>query len=156
MRRVPPSRIAIVIALLQSAMALFAWLVFWSMFLFLGADVDADKPSHQVSLAHRLAETTLLMGLPVLWASAAALLIWFRAAVAWWLCVLEDITMVPLGIVAFMDDLSHISVIRTHPALYPDVVYHVCVLLLPAAALYFLFLPSMRANVTGLAAKIGT
>lgn len=153
MRKLPPSRIAIVTALLQSTVALLAWLVSWLVFLILGADIDADKPSHQVTVVHRLAETTLLMGLPVLWSTAAAVLIWFRVAAAWWLCVLGDINVVCFGIVAFMDDLSHISEIRTHPARYPDVLYHVCALLLPATALCLLFFPSMRVNVPGLASK---
>ena len=150
MQKLLPSRIAIVIALLQSALALLAWLVSWSAFLFLGSDIDADKPGHQVTVAHRLAETILVLGLPVLWATAAAVLIWFRAAAAWWLCVLGDLIVVCLGIGLFVDDLSQIPVLRTHPALYSDVAYHLCVLLLPAAALCLLFSRSIRINVPGL------
>lgn len=156
MRRVPPSRIAIVIALLQSAMALLAWLVSWSAFLFLGSDIDADKPGHQVTIAHRLAETILVLGLPVLWATVAAVLIWFRIASAWWLCVLGDITAVCLGIGLLRSNLSQISDLRTHPALYSDVVYHLCVFFLPAAALFLLLSRSIRSNVPGLVAKIGS
>lgn len=154
MQKLLPSRIAIVIALLQSAMALLAWLVSWSMFLFLGPGIDFDKPGHQVTVAHRLSETILVMGLPVLWSTSAAILIWFRIAAAWWLCVLEDLAAVCLGIGFFIDDLSLIPDLRTHPALYSDVAYHLCVLLLPATALCLLFFPSMRVNVPGLAAKI--
>ena len=154
MRKLLPSRIAIVIALLQSALALLAWLIFWAMFLFLGPGIDFDKPDHQVTVAHRLSETILVMGLPVLWSTSAAILIWFRKAAAWWLCVFEDLAAVCLGIGFFIGDLALIPDLRTHPALYPDLVYHVCVLLLPATALCLLFFPSMRANVPGLAAKI--
>jgi hypothetical protein len=154
MQKLLPSRIAIVIALLQSAMALLAWLVSWSAFLFLGSDIDADNPGHQVTIADRLAETILVFGLPVLWATAAAVLIWFRIAAAWWLCVLGDITAVCLGIGLLRNDLSQISDIRTHPALYPDVAYHLCVLLLPAAALCLLFSHSIRLSVPGLAIRI--
>ena len=153
MRRLQPGRIAIVIALLQSAMALLAWLVSWSVFLFLGSDIDADKPGHQVTVAHRLAETALVLGLPVLWSTAAAVLIWYRAAAAWWLCVLGDLIVVCFGIGLLIDDLSQIPVLRTHPALYPDVAYHLCVLLLPAAALCLLFSSSIRGHVPGLPAN---
>lgn len=124
------------------------------MFLFLGPGIDFDKPSHQVTVAHRLTETILVLGLPVFWATGAAVLIWFRAAAGWWLCVLGDLIVVCLGIRLFIDDLSQIPVLRTHPALYLDVAYHLCVLLLPAAALCILFSPSMRVNMSGLTPKI--
>lgn len=154
MQKLLPGKISTVIALLQSAMALLAWLVFWSAFLFLGSDIDADKPGHQVTVAHRLAETILVLGLPVLWATVAAILMWLRAAAAWLLCVLGDLIVVCLGIGLFIDDLSQIPVLRTHPALYPDVAYHLCFLLLPAAALCLLFSSSIRGHVPGLPAKI--
>jgi len=131
-----------------------AWLVSSSVCLFLGPGVDADKAGHQVTVAQRLAVTTLILGLPVLWATAAAVLIWIRAAAAWWLCVLGDIAVVCIGLAFFIDDLSLIPDLRTHPALYPDVVYHLCVLLLPAAALCLLFSRSIRVHAPGLLAKI--
>jgi hypothetical protein len=154
MRKLLHIRIAIVIALLQSVLAILLWLVYWSVFLVLGPGIDFDKPSHQVTIAHRLAETTLILGVPVLWSTAAAALIWCRAAAAWWLCVLGDIAAVCVGITFLIGDLSLIPDLRTHPALYPDVVYHVCVFLLPMAALCLLFSPSLRVNVPGLAEKI--
>ena len=155
MQKLLPGKIATVIALLQSAMALLAWLVSWAAFLFLGSDIDADKPGHQVTVAHRLGETVLVLGLPVLWSMAAAILMWLRVAAAWWLCVLGDLIVVCLGIGLFVDDLSNISVVRTHPALYSDVAYHLCVLLLPAAALCLLFSRSIRINVPGLTEREG-
>lgn len=154
MRKLLPSRIATVIALLQTAMAVFAWLISSLVFLLLGPDIDADKAGHQVTVAQRLAETTLVMGLPVLWATAAAVLIWFRTAAAWWLCVLGDIAVSCVGLAFLIGDLSLIPDLRTHPALYSDVVYHACVLLLPAAALCLLFSRSIRVHAPGLLAKI--
>ena len=154
MQKLPPSRIATVIALLQSAMALLAWLVSWLMFFALGPRIDFDKPGHQVTIAHRLTETILVMGLPVLWATAAAVLIWFRATTGWWLCVLGDIALACVGLAFLIGDLSLIPDLRTHPALYPDIVYHACIFLLPAVALCLLFSRSMRVHVLGLVTKV--
>jgi hypothetical protein len=97
-QKLPHSRSITLIALLQSVIALLAWWVYYSVFLFLDPGIDADKPGHQVTVIHRLAEATLVVGLPVLWSTVAAALMWLRAKSAWWLCVIGDAVGVCVGI----------------------------------------------------------
>ena len=146
MQKLPHSRRVTIIALLQSAMALLAWWVYYSVFLFLGPGIDFDKPGHQMSVFERFAEATVVVGLPVIWSTVAAFFMWFRAKGAWWLCVTGDIAAVCVGIVFLRSDASTISDLRKYPALLPDVLYHLAVLFLPAVALGFLMSRSMRAQ----------
>lgn len=46
MQKLLPRKIATVIALLQSFLAVIAWLVYWALFVSLGPGIDFDKPGH--------------------------------------------------------------------------------------------------------------
>jgi hypothetical protein len=156
MQKLPSHRITALVAMLQSVLALIVWWVYWSLFLFLGPNIDGDKPGHQITIGHRLIEATLFLGLPVVWSTMAAILVWFRAKAAWWLCVLEDMAAVCVGIVFLSSDASRIPDLRKYPGLIPDVVYHIAVLCLPAVALCLLLSRRMRPHVHTLTAKMDT
>src|SRR5215831_2842845 len=100
------SKIFTTTVVLQSLFALLAWLQGGFVFLVSGPGIDADKPSHQVSVAQRLGETLLVCGPPVLVLTLAAILIWRRRVLGWWLCVLGDFLIAAFGLVLLCDDSS--------------------------------------------------
>ena len=105
----------------------------------IGPGIDFDKPTHQVLLSTRLAETALLPGLPAFALTLATILLWRQTKFGWWLCVLADSAVTLLGIAFVIDDMDRFSDIQQHPALYGDVLYHFAVFLVSALALVFLF-----------------
>jgi len=144
--QVQTRRILLAIAILQSLLAIGFWLLWGVTFLSLGPGIDFDKPTHQVSVGARIEETTLILGLPILWSTAAAILIWRRTTLGWWFSMFGDLVLASFGLILVIPDVGQFSVIRKYPALYSDVLYHLAVLLIPIFILILLFSRRVRAR----------
>ncbi len=144
MQRFPSSKTATSVAILQAMIAVGFGVLGVVFFLSIGPGIDFDKPNHQVTFGQRLAETLLLMGLPVLWSTLAAVFIWYRTEIGWWLSILGDLLVAMFGFMLAMDDLRNISRLRRYPALYSDVAYHLALVLIPSVAIVILLSRSMR------------
>ncbi len=103
-------------AVLQSVLTVGIWLLWGLAVCVLGPGIDFEKSNHQVTLAARLQEATLAFGLPVLWSTAAAILIWRRSGLGWWLCVLGDSAVAMFGLAFVITDIPQLAELKTYPA----------------------------------------
>lgn len=107
------SKIPVIAAVLQSVLAVGAWLLWGLVVYLLGPGIDFEKPNHQVTLTARFQEATLTLGLPILWSTSAAILIWRRSALGWWLCLLGDSLVAMLSLAFAITDLQQLAQLKT-------------------------------------------
>jgi hypothetical protein len=143
MRKLEPSAALVRSALVQSLIAAAVWLLAYLLFLSIDAGVDADKPSHQVTLGYRL-EGASFVGIPAAFLTLAAIMLWRRLELGWWLCLAGNCIVAMFGVINMVFNLPSLSDLYQHPALKWDAAYSVATLLVPIIAMILLFSRPLR------------
>ena len=134
-------------AIVQSliALLLFAFLLFLALLTQSGID-----PREDIGFARSLWLATRFMGIPILWSTSAAILMWKRSAAGFWLSGILDLLLVILAAVALCGDIQSLpkmnSAVGAH-ATMGDAAIHLLFMLFCATGL-FLAIRSGRARVS--------